>query len=346
MPKKSWLVCTGALLAFFPISARAATPPTLYALSQRTGSAELFSYDLTQDVSSSLEYRANLLAPFNTDPFDPSSITAMTVGGNTLYALSQRPGSAELFTYDLNQDVPSSLEWRSNSLIPFNTDPFDPAVVTSITTSRNTLYALAKLSNGSDELFTYDLTQDVYSSLEWQANSLIPLNTSPFSGDTITAIVASDTTLYALSQRPGSAELFTYDLSQDVSSSLEWQASSLIPFDTSPFDPGAISSLAISGNILYALAKLSNGTDELFTYDLTQDVYSSLEWQANSLIPMNTDPFDGGTITAIAASSPMSSPPPPPAGVPEPGSWALMLSALGLIGYANRRRNALIRAPM
>src|ERR1700685_2138237 len=104
------------LLALSPLVAEAASP-SLYGLSKRAGgSDELFTYDLTQDISSSLEYRANTLLPLNEDPLG-GTVTAIAVSGSNLYALSKRAGgSDELFTYDLTQDITSSFEYRANTL--------------------------------------------------------------------------------------------------------------------------------------------------------------------------------------------------------------------------------------
>jgi hypothetical protein len=86
-----------------PLVAEAASP-SLYALSQRPGSAELLTYELNQALTfPSFTYEPNTVAPLDASLLGPDTITAIGVSGNNLYALSQRPGSAELLTYDLNQ---------------------------------------------------------------------------------------------------------------------------------------------------------------------------------------------------------------------------------------------------
>src|SRR5437588_17453 len=93
-----------------------------------------------------------------------------------------------------------------------------------------TLYGLAKRSGGADELFSYDLSQDL-SLGGYSSNSLATLNENPFLADTITSIAVSGSTLYALSKRPGGAdELFSYDLNQDISLG-GYHANSLAPLN-------------------------------------------------------------------------------------------------------------------
>jgi PEP-CTERM motif len=326
---KSALAC---LLTLSPLVAEAASP-SLYGLSKRAGgSDELFTYDLTQDVSSSFEYRANTLLPLNEDPLG-GTVTAIAVSGSNLYALSKRAGgSDELITYDLAQDISSSLEYRANTLLPLNEDPLG-GTVTAIAVSGNNLYALSKRDGGSDELFTYDLTQDISSSLEYRANTLLPLNEDPLGG-TVTAIAVSGSNLYALSKRTGgSDELFTYDLTQDISSSLEYGANTLLPLNEDPLG-GTVTAIAVSGSNLYALSKRDGGSDELFTYDLMQDISSSFEYRANTLLPLNEDPL-GGTVIAIATDGTPSGDGSGGGGstpVPEPSTYALMM--IGMLALA------------
>ena len=131
--RKSLLICAAAYAMLSPIMADAATSPTLYGLAKRAGGAdELFTYDLNQDFS--LGYHASSLAPLDESPFNDDIITAITVGGSTLYALAKRAGGAdELFTYDLNQDF--SLGYHASSLAPLDESPFNDDIITAIAIS-------------------------------------------------------------------------------------------------------------------------------------------------------------------------------------------------------------------
>ena len=87
---------------------------------------------------------------------------------------------------------------------------------------------------------------------------------------------------------------------------------------------------------LYGLSKRAGGSDELFTYDLTQDISSSLEYRANTLLPLNEDPL-GGTVIAIATDGTPSGDGSGGGGggstpVPEPSTYALMM--IGMLALA------------
>jgi predicted metal-dependent enzyme (double-stranded beta helix superfamily) len=167
----------------------------------------------------------------------------------SLYALSKRPGSAEILTYDLNQALTFPLfTYEPNTIAPIDASALGPDTIASIGVSGHNLYALSQRP-GSDEILTYDLNQALtFPSFTYEPNTIAPIDASALGPDTIASIGVSGNNLYALSKRPGSDEILTYDLNQALTfPSFTYEPNTIAPIDASALGPDTIIAIATDG---------------------------------------------------------------------------------------------------
>jgi hypothetical protein len=131
-----------------------------------------------------------------------------------------------------------------------------------------------------------------------------------------------------------------YDFAVDTASSLTFSITT-VPVSASNQDYVSFSvfSLDTDGMILDVIrrgvfAGISNGT----TYDVPPGIYSvQFNTFADGNVPTITYPGGARASALVGANLSINSPAAVP-GVPEPATWAMMISGLGLVGAAMRRR--------